>query len=129
MRNITPSSITPQAHGWRILVSLQTTTPVHLDFIESWYHQLNASVSSGFKNSSSFSNASVTADSRSIPVSGWVRIMDTLKKDNGKVLRKALVDLLARFPNYDLLLEKGVEEAIRDIEKRLGPVATFEEVK
>lgn len=55
--------------------------------------------------------------------------MDTLKKDNGKVLRKALVDLLARFPNYDLLLEKGVEEAIRDIEKRLGPVATFEEVK
>ena len=128
MRNITPSSITPQAHGWRILVSLQTTTPtVHLDFIESWYHQLNASVSSGFKNSSSFSN--VTADSRSIPVSGWVRIMDTLKKGNGKVLRKALVDLLARFPNYGLLSEKGVEEAIRDIEKRLGPVATFEEVK
>ena len=84
-------------------------------------------MSSGFKNSSSFSN--VTADSRSIPVSRWVRIMDTLKKDNGKVLRKALVDLLARFPNYDLLLEKGVEEAIRDIEKRLGPVATFEEVK
>lgn len=54
---------------------------------------------------------------------------DTLKKDNGKALRKALVDLLARFPNYDLLSEKGVEEAIRDIEERLSPVATFEEVK
>jgi len=55
--------------------------------------------------------------------------MDTLKKDDGKALRKVLVDLLVKFPNYDLLSEKGVEEAIRDMEARLSSVATFEEVK
>ena len=71
----------------------------------------------------------VTADSCSTPVSGRVRIMDTLKKDDGKALRKVLVDLLVKFPNYDLLSEKGVEEAIRDMEARLSSVATFEEVK
>jgi len=55
--------------------------------------------------------------------------MDTLKKDDGKALQKVLVDLLVKFPNYDLLSEKGVEEAIRDMEARLSSVATFEEVK
>ena len=57
-------------------------------------------------------------------------MVDTLKKDaDGKTLREVLVDVLAKFPSYDLLSEKGVAEAIQDIEGRLNPVATFEENK
>jgi hypothetical protein len=60
----------------------------------------------------------------------WVRIVDTGQKNvDGKTLREILIDILEKFPSYDLLSEEGVAEASQDIEASLSPVASFREMK
>ncbi|KIM48712.1 hypothetical protein M413DRAFT_21052 [Hebeloma cylindrosporum] len=60
------------------------------------------------------------------PVSGWVGIVDTSKKDaDGKTLQEILVDIHDKFPSYDLSSAEGVEAAIHEIEAKLCPVAKF----
>ncbi|RDB20182.1 hypothetical protein Hypma_013042 [Hypsizygus marmoreus] len=62
--------------------------------------------------------------------SEWIGIVDTSQKTpHSKTLREVLVDILDKFPNYELHSEKGVSEAIGDIEASLNPIATFEEAK
>lgn len=53
-------------------------------------------------------------------------IQDSFRRNiDGKILSEVLVDLLDKFPDYDLMSEKGVEEAIHDIEASLKPIASF----
>lgn len=54
----------------------------------------------------------------------WVRIVDSNQKNaNGQTLRQVLIDILDKFPSYDLQSKQGSEVAIRDIESKLGTVA------
>lgn len=58
-----------------------------------------------------------------------MRIVDTGQKNvDGKTLRETLIDVLDKFPSYDLLSE-GVAEANHDIEATLSPVASFREME
>ena len=55
-----------------------------------------------------------------------MEISDSSQKDvDGKPLREVMIDVLEKFPSYDLLSEEGVAEASRDIEATLSPVASF----
>jgi hypothetical protein len=57
-----------------------------------------------------------------------VKILDTSQKNvDGNPLREVMIDVLDKFPGYDLLSEEGVAEASRDIEATLSPVASFKE--
>jgi hypothetical protein len=59
-----------------------------------------------------------------------VRIVETGQKNvDGKTLREILIDILDKFPGYDLLSEEGVAEANHDIEATLSPVASFRELE
>ena len=45
-------------------------------------------------------------------------IKDSFRRNiDGKILSEVLVDLLDKFTSYDLKSEKGVEEAIHDIDR------------
>lgn len=60
----------------------------------------------------------------------WVGIVDTGQKNvDGKTLREILIDILEKFPSYDLLSEEGVTQASQDIEASLSPVASFREMR
>jgi len=62
---------------------------------------------------------------------GWVTIIEKEKGQKnvaGKTLGEILVDILDKFPSYDLLSEEGVSEASHDIEASLSPVATSKEL-
>ena len=60
----------------------------------------------------------------------WIRIIENGQKSvDGKTLGEVLVDILDKFPSYDLLSEEGVAEASHDIEARLSPVAKFKELE
>ena len=53
----------------------------------------------------------------------WVRVIDSnLKNTNGQTLRDVLIDILDKFPNYDLQSKQGSEAAIHDIESKLKTV-------
>ena len=59
-----------------------------------------------------------------------MRIVDTCQKNvDGKTLKEILIDILEKFPSYDLLSEEGVAEASQDIEASLSPVASFREMR
>ena len=63
-----------------------------------------------------------------------MRIVDTCQKNvDGKTLKEILIDILEKFPSYDLLSEEGVAEAVaeasQDIEASLSPVASFREMR
>jgi hypothetical protein len=61
------------------------------------------------------------------PDSERIRILDSgLRNESGQTVREALVDILNKFPNYELQSERGSEAAIRDIESKLSSVASFE---
>jgi hypothetical protein len=62
--------------------------------------------------------------------SGWVKILDTkLKNEQGQTVQQVLVEILDKFPDYDLETKKGAEVAIRDIESKLVGMASFEEAE
>ena len=59
-----------------------------------------------------------------------MRIVDNGQKNvDGKTLREILIDVLDKFPSYDLLSEEGIAEANHDIEATLSPVASFREME
>ena len=59
-----------------------------------------------------------------------MRIIENGQKSvDGKTLGEILVDILDKFPSYDLLSEEGVAEASHDIEASLSPVAKFKELR
>lgn len=59
-----------------------------------------------------------------------MRIVDTCQKNvDGKTLKEILIDILEKFPSYDLLSEEGVAETSQDIEASLSPVASFREMR
>jgi len=62
--------------------------------------------------------------------SQWVSIIDSgAKNADGKTLAEVLIDIMDKFPKYDLNSEEGITETIRDIETSLDPIASFEAVE
>jgi orotate phosphoribosyltransferase-like protein len=60
--------------------------------------------------------------------SDWVCIIDTgLKSSEGKTIREVLLDVLEAFAKYDLESAEGTKKAIKDIEAKVGEVATIKE--
>jgi hypothetical protein len=117
-----PTFINLSPNGWCI-VSPQITTPAQQDFIKSWYRRVNLKVS---RSLSILCNV-WTSDATDTE---WVRIVDTGQKNvDGKTLGEILIDILEKFPSYDLLSEEGVAEASQDIEASLSPVALFREMR
>jgi hypothetical protein len=55
-------------------------------------------------------------------------IIDTdLKSSEGKTIREVLLDVLEAFAKYDLESTEGTKMAIKDIEAKVGQVATIKE--
>ena len=53
--------------------------------------------------------------------SEWIDIFCTVQTTpGGKTLQQTLIDLMVKFPSYELWSEQGIEGAIRDIEYRLS---------
>lgn len=75
----------------------------------------------------SFGGASNSGPGTKIMDPKWIRILDSdLRNADGQTVREVLVDILNKFPTYDLQSQQGSEVAIRDIEHKLSSVASFE---
>lgn len=51
------------------------------------------------------------------------------KTVDGKTLSEVLIDIMDKFPKYDLNSEEGIAETIRDIETSLDPIASYKAVE